>query len=100
MAQGQYAGVPREKIDWFPTINPDLCKPDACQKQCVRACPRNIYERTEQGAVVVARPYECTVGDISCSFACPFEAISFPSRQALKKMLEDARKNLDKGSGI
>jgi NAD-dependent dihydropyrimidine dehydrogenase PreA subunit len=87
---------PREKIDWFPTINIDLCKPDACQQECIRACPRNIYERTAQGKVIVARPYECTVGDISCSYQCPFEAISFPSREELKRMLSKAREKLEK----
>ena len=93
MAQEYYAGVPREKIDWFPTIDSEKCKPVSCQKECVRACPRNIYEQTEQGTVIVARPYECTVGDISCSFACPFEAISFPNREQLKQMLSKARTN-------
>ena len=100
MAQELYVGVPREKIEWFPTINPDLCKPQSCHQECIGACPRNIYERTDQSKVVVARPFECTVGDISCSFACPFEAISFPSRQALKEMLDQARKNLAQGSGL
>jgi NAD-dependent dihydropyrimidine dehydrogenase PreA subunit len=100
MAQEQYAGVPREKIDWFPTIHPDICKPENCHQECIRACPRNIFERRVDGMVFVARPYECTVGDISCSYQCPLNAISFPSRQALKEMLEKARKNLDQGSGL
>ena len=99
MAQALDAGVPREKIDWFPTINPDLCKPESCKQECIGACPRHIYERTAEGKVIVARPFECTVGDISCSYQCPLNAISFPSRQALKGMLDHARKNLDQGSG-
>ena len=95
MAQEQYAGVPREKIDWFPTINPDLCKPESCNQECISACPRNIYERAADGKVFVARPNECTVGDISCSYKCHLDAISFPSREDLKQMLIKVRKNLD-----
>ena len=94
MAQEQYAGIPREKIDWFPTINPELCKPASCKQECIGACPRNIYERTTEEKVIVAYPYECTVGDISCSYQCPLNAISFPSREELKQMLNKARENL------
>ena len=95
MAQETYAGVPRETIDWFPTLDPVLCQPQSCQQECIGACPRDIYERTLDGKVIVAHPYECTVGDISCSYKCPFNAISFPSRQDLKEMLDHARKNME-----
>jgi NAD-dependent dihydropyrimidine dehydrogenase PreA subunit len=94
--QEQYGGVPRALIDWFPTIDSKLCQPSICHQECIPACPRNIFERAEDGSVIVARPYECTVGDISCSFACPFEAISFPSRSELKEMLSKAREHSTK----
>lgn len=94
--QADYAGVPRALIDWFPTIDLALCQPQQCQHECIRACPRNIFESQQDGSVVVTRPYECTVGDVSCSYACPYEAISFPSRAALKQMLASARGTLDK----
>jgi NAD-dependent dihydropyrimidine dehydrogenase PreA subunit len=97
MAQETYAGVPRDKIDWFPTIDPTLCQPQNCRQECVEACPRDIYERTSAGNVIVACPYECTVGDISCSFKCHLGAISFPSREELKQMLQHARKDLEQG---
>lgn len=96
MAQEFYAGVPRESIDWYPIINLELCKPETCHQECIRACPRNIFERINLGNVIVARPFECTVGDISCSFQCPFQAISFPSREELKQMLMKARESLKK----
>jgi NAD-dependent dihydropyrimidine dehydrogenase PreA subunit len=92
--QDQYAGIPRKLIDWFPTIDGKLCHPSNCQQECIPACPRNIFEHAEDGSVIVARPYECTVGDISCGFACPFDAIFFPSRSALKAMLARAREKI------
>jgi len=93
-SQETYAGVPRRMIGWYPTIDPILCQPSRCHSECISACPRNIYEKTQFGIVIVARPYECTVGDISCSYACPFGAISFPSRSDLKQMLSNAREKL------
>jgi len=92
--QNTYAGVPRSLIDWFPTIDLEKCDYQHYHHECVTACPRSIYEITPTDSVIVARPYECTVGDISCSFACPFDAISFPSRADLKVMLTKARENL------
>jgi len=93
--QNTYSGVPRALIDWFPIIDSDKCEFQNCQQECVKACPRDIYEISTTSKVIVAKPYECTVGDISCSFACPFGAISFPTRADLKQMLSKARENIN-----
>jgi len=77
-----YAGLPRERIPWYPTIDATRCRPDACGLACIGACPQKVYEHEANGRVIVARPFACTVGDISCSFQCPFDAISFPSQRA------------------
>jgi NAD-dependent dihydropyrimidine dehydrogenase PreA subunit len=89
---GEYTGIPRERIAWFPTIDPHLCRPEKCELNCVAWCQEHVYGRQADGRVVVARPYSCNVGDISCSFQCPFDAISFPSKQELRAMLQEARK--------
>jgi len=86
-----YAGVPRERIAWHPTIDPERCRPEQCQLNCIAWCPQGVYEREASGRVVVARPLTCTVGDISCSFQCPLDAISFPSKRDLRQMLQRAR---------
>ncbi len=86
-----YAGVPRERIRWYPTIDAARCHPEQCQLNCMTWCPKGVYARTEDGRVVVAQPMVCTVGDISCSFQCPLDAISFPSKRDLRRMLEQAR---------
>ena len=86
-----YAGIPRERIAWYPTIDAERCHPEQCQLNCMAACPQHVYDRAENGKVIVARPYACTVGDISCSFQCPLEAISSPSKRDPRRMLEEAR---------
>jgi len=89
-----YAGVPRERIAWYPTIDAERCRPGECQLNCIAWCQKMIYARDESGKVIVARPFACTVGDISCSFQCPLDAISFPSKRDLRRMLEEARQGL------
>lgn len=90
-SQKTYAGIPRERIAWYPTIDPERCRPGECLLNCMAACPQHVYDRAADGKVVVARPYDCTVGDISCSIQCPFEAIGFPSQRELRRMLKALR---------
>ncbi len=92
--QEEYAGLPRERIAWYPTIDAARCRPAECQLNCISWCPKNVYERTDDGQVIVAQPYACTVGDISCSMQCPFDAIRFPSQRDLRRMLRALRDEL------
>ena len=92
--QETYAGIPRERIAWYPTIDATRCRSGECQLNCIAACPKGVYERAADGKVIVARPYTCTVGDISCSMQCPFEAITFPSQRDLRRMLKALREEL------
>jgi len=85
------AGVPRARIAGYPTSDPARGRPEQCQLNCIAWGPQGVYERASGGRVIVARPLACTVGDISCSFQCPLEAISFPSKRDLRQMLQRAR---------
>jgi len=74
-------GYPREKVDWFPTIN---------EKKCVKCgmcmnCGRKVYE-WEDGRPVTARPYDCMVGCNTCANLCKGRAISFPSIEEIRKL--------------
>lgn len=89
-----YTGIPRERIPWFPTIDVARCQSEACQQECIAACPQGVYRREADGRVIVARPMSCTVGDISCSFQCPLDAIRFPSQRDLRRMLRQLRQEL------
>jgi len=86
-----YAGLPRNEIDWFPRIDMEKCQPEKCGLVCVKYCPFGVFSIKGNGLVEVSRPYECNVGDESCKFQCPYDAISFPSREVLKDMLRKVR---------
>jgi MinD superfamily P-loop ATPase len=69
-------GYPREKIEWFPTIDPEKCvKCGMCMN-----CGRNVYDWTKDGARVV-RPDSCIVGCSTCGNLCMGKAITFPDIQ-------------------
>lgn len=90
-----YAGIPRDRIAWYPTIDAERCRPAECQQACVGVCPKHVYDVDADGNVLVARPLDCTVGDISCSMQCPFDAISFPSQRELRRALKALRAGLE-----
>jgi len=86
-----YTGLPRNEIDWFPRINQEKCKPNKCDLQCVKYCPFSVFVQKGGGMVEVVNPYDCNVSDESCKFQCPYDAISFPTREELKMMLRKVR---------
>ena len=69
-------GVPREEIDWNPTVDVDACI--GCGT-CVTGCSRLVY-RYDYGLekAVVADPLNCMVGCTTCANTCPVNAIGFP----------------------
>lgn len=74
-------GYPREKVNWFPTIDSEKCvKCGMCLN-----CGKNVYDWTENGANV-ARPYNCVVGCTSCSNLCLGKAISFPDISTVREL--------------
>jgi NAD-dependent dihydropyrimidine dehydrogenase PreA subunit len=89
-----YAGIPRERIAWYPMIDAAQCHPERCELNCLSWCQKGVYQKTADGRVIVAQPFACTVGDISCSVQCPLDAISFPSQRDLRRMLKEARQEL------
>lgn len=75
------AGYPREKVDWYPTVDRAKCvKCGMCMN-----CGKKVYEWTEKGGVVV-NPYACVVGCMSCANLCLGNAISFPDLGALREL--------------
>jgi len=74
-------GYPREKIYWFPTIDPHKCtKCGMCMN-----CGRNVYAWTKDGARVI-RPNNCVVGCSTCANLCLGNAISFPDLQEVRQI--------------
>ena len=73
---GEWRGVPREQVPWFPTIDAGKCT--GC-KTCVEFCSHHVYAWDEAaGRSRVAEPFQCVVGCSSCSHQCQEGAITFP----------------------
>jgi CDP-4-dehydro-6-deoxyglucose reductase len=74
-------GVPRETLDWHPTVNADACI--GCGT-CVTGCGRMVYRYDfERRKSVVVEPLHCLVGCTTCANTCPTHAITFPSLGAV-----------------
>jgi NAD-dependent dihydropyrimidine dehydrogenase PreA subunit len=82
----------REKIPWFPTINPDLCIGD---QDCVNFCKNDVLAFDQDAfKAIVVNPYRCVVGCDACSKICPQEAIRFPNRAELRATLRRLREEV------
>lgn len=85
--------IPRDKIPWFPTIDPDLCTGD---QDCVIFCKNDVLAFDEESfKAIVVHPFNCVVGCSACAQICSRNAITFPSRDELKtamrQLLSEAR---------
>jgi len=87
MPRKPYMNIPREQIPWYPTVDADKCV--NCG-ECLEFCSNGVYEKGEK-TVLVAEPFNCVVGCNRCSRVCPNEALSFPTQEQLKDMLQRLR---------
>jgi len=87
MVNRTYMGIPREEIPWYPTIDPDLCSNCGA---CMDFCSNNVFAQGELHTEVV-NPYNCVVGCSACQKECETGAISFPSKEELKKIINELR---------
>jgi len=81
-----FAGYPREKIQWYPTINHEKCVECGI---CMN-CGAKVYKWTENGPVV-DQPYKCTVGCTTCATLCQGNAITFPDKKPLRELYQKER---------
>lgn len=80
-----YMGIPREKIPWFPQVDADKCI--GCGA-CVDTCPNGVFVLNEEtNTVEVANPLDCVVLCDKCAKFCPEEAIAFPDKEEMKRLL-------------
>ena len=102
-------GVPRRDVPWFPTVDSEKCI--GCQL-CFVTCGRDVYEIGEAPDYEssVAHPYNCMVGCSTCAVVCPSDAISFPSREIVRRaehehnvltiVRQEAREKRDKTTAL
>ncbi len=80
-------GVPRDNINWHPTIEQELCI--GCGI-CVLGCGPGVFEfNYETNKSVVKNPLKCKVGCVTCANTCPTHAIGFPPLSYLHKIMKE-----------
>lgn len=84
-----WRGIPREEIEWHPTIEPELCI--GCGI-CVLGCGKGVYKFDYKNNLpIAANPSNCLVGCTTCENTCPQRAISFPPLSYLHKIVKKQR---------
>ena len=81
--------VPRDEIDWHPTVVADRCV--GCGL-CATSCGRGVYAFDyEQNRPVVVVPLMCMVGCTTCATICTQDAIEFPSQGYIRHLIKERR---------
>jgi len=61
----EWRGIPREEIDWCPTIDVEKCS--GC-RACVEFCPNDVLDFDEAaGKARVKNPFNCVVECRACA---------------------------------
>jgi len=88
----EYHGIHRNKIPWYPTIDYEKCI--NCGK-CVEYCKLGVYEFEEKEGKkrpVVKNLNNCVVFCTGCQSQCPAGAITHPSKEETRKIIEKLQK--------
>lgn len=78
------AGIPREKVNWGPTIDPDKCV--SCG-MCMN-CGKKVFEWVD-GKPRVVRYNDCVVGCSTCGNLCLSHAITFPDLEEVRCLFKE-----------
>ncbi len=93
MSEENWYGIPRSKIQWYPTIDYEKCV--SCGK-CVDYCKLGTYgfeERDGKNRPVVKNPNNCVVLCTGCDSICPSDAIAHQSNKQTREIIKGLRKN-------
>jgi NAD-dependent dihydropyrimidine dehydrogenase PreA subunit len=89
--------IPREKVTWHPVINIDACIGD---RVCVEFCKNDVFVWDEDHQrPVVQNPLNCVLGCDTCAQLCSVEAITFPSKDDLRRQLRELRAHIAQQAG-
>ena len=90
MSETTFMGVPRDSIDWSPIIDFEKC--NYCNDS-VEFCPHNVFEvrENEEQKLVVKNPNNCVVFCRSCRKVCAADALEFPKKPDVLKIIKEKR---------
>ena len=92
MSEEAYMGVPRKEIPWCPIIDYEKCNLCEGEPQCLKFCPHNVYSvEGNPPKLIVKNPDNCVVFCRSCRKVCAVDALTFPSKPAVLKIIKDKR---------
>jgi len=93
-----FMGVPRNRIDWTPTIVYDRC--NYCM-ECAKFCPHDVFEINEsmEKKLTVKNSNNCVVFCRSCLKACPLDALTFPVKKEIIIYIKTLRNELKSTNG-
>ena len=87
--QNPWHGIPRQEIEWYPTVVDDRCV--GCGL-CVTSCGRKVFAFDyDRNRAVVANPYNCMVGCTTCSTVCTRDALEFPSPGYIRQVIRNEK---------
>lgn len=87
-----FMGVDRRKIPWWPRIDTDKCDGCSGEYDCLKFCPHRVYRPLKNPArIEVENPYNCVVFCKACQKMCPQDAISFPEKSEILKLIKSIR---------
>lgn len=91
----RFMGVPREMIDWYPTIQEEFC--NDCG-DCVNFCAHDVFDLKGQ-KVNIKNPKNCVVFCQACQKMCPKEgAMKFQPKTEVLAQIKQIKKELRKKS--
>jgi NAD-dependent dihydropyrimidine dehydrogenase PreA subunit len=92
MNEETYMGVPRNKIPWYPIIDSEKCNQCDGDPQCLRFCPHGVFEHNkDKNEFYVKNKYNCVVFCRSCLKVCAVEALIFPEKKEILKLIKNIR---------
>ena len=87
-----FMSVTREKIPWWPEVDIDKCDGCAGEFDCLKFCPHKVYKIVDGTPLIeVENKYNCVVFCRACQKMCPKEALSFPDKSNILKIIKEAR---------
>lgn len=93
-----YMGIPREKVPWQPAVDEAACI--GCG-DCLETCPNDVFTLSDvDDRAVVVNPGNCVVLCDKCAEFCPADAISFPDKEATKKLISGLLREMKKQGAI